>query len=135
MRGAPEGGYDWGCGTGMGWDGLGWAARKVGVVWAVRASLPPTIMLRLPLAAPSGPPETGASRKETPAAAEAACSSRANSTLTVPASMSNEPGAATSSSPPGSRKTDRSAASPATETTTVEARLHSSSRLHGRVKG
>ena len=49
--------------------------------------------------------------------------------LTVPASMSNEPGAATSSSPPGSRKTDRSAASPATETTTVEARLHSSSRL------
>ena len=55
--------------------------------------------------------------------------------LTVPASMSNEPGAATSSSPLGSRKTDRSAASPATETTTVEARLHSSSRLHGRVKG
>ena len=55
--------------------------------------------------------------------------------LTVPASMSNEPGAATSSNPPGPRKTDRSAASPATETTTVEARLHSSSRLHGWVKG
>jgi hypothetical protein len=131
------------------------------------------MMLRLPLAAPSGPPETGASRKETPAAAEAACSCRANSTLTcmhaghvhgahatcgaarevhmhahavqeqvqvrarrtVPASMSNEPGAATLSSPRGPRKTDRSAASPATETTTVEVRLHSSSRLRGWVNG
>ena len=129
------------------------------------------MMLRVPLAAPSGPPETGASRKETPAAVEAACSSLANSTLTcmravhvdsvhdgaaremhvcahavqvqvhmraqltVPASMRSEPGAATSSSPPRPRKTDRSAASPATDTTTVEARLHSSSRLHGWVEG
>src|SRR6056297_2964672 len=62
-----------------------------GFAVAKAASLPPTMKVSVPAAAPPTPPETGASRKPTPAASASAATSRAEATSTVEQSSSTAP--------------------------------------------
>src|SRR6266536_2786105 len=93
------------------------------------ASAPPTMMLRVPLAAPSLPPDTGASSMATPCSASRAAMRRVACGLIVDMSTTREPGLAPCTTPPSPSSTCSTSGVSLTQTSTTSLEAASSAGL------
>src|SRR3990172_1681548 len=101
-------------------------AARIGLARSTSASVPPTMIVRVPCSAPSEPPETGASTKPTPPAASRAAKPSLAPGLMVEQSTIRLPARTPAARPPGPKSTASTSGVSERQTTTTSTAAASS---------